>query len=237
MKKFLYGLCTLLIVCLLSSQSFASSLIGFSTEVPQYYTIYPSGTQMQINFGGMRVTNAFHNGSLVSGLSGAEVRMADVFIDLDSKQILGTIGSHDLVYYQLSPHLAITDGFQIVLDGDVLFSGDMLLYDLYLYAQTGSVDSEIQYNVINPTIHASDPELVALFNDFVEGEGGDLNITLEDIHNLDIAQRIAELTSVEGLVGGTFSSMKSFDVPEPISVLLFTLSLIGMLGKRNKQRR
>jgi hypothetical protein len=189
---------------------------------------------MRIDFGNLLVTNAVHNGVAVSGIIGAEVIIADVFIDLATKQVLSSFGGHDLVYYELDPETAILNGFQIVLNNQIILSGDLLLYDIFLFGKTGSIDPDIQINVVTPDTSSVDPEINALFADF--GMGGDLNITIEDIHSDDIAQQIENLNSVEGTVGGTFSSINPPVIPEPATLIFVITSLIGLIN-RYKIRR
>lgn len=225
----LTGLGLFIFMILMSTNSFASSLIGFSTDTPSYYSIDQDNSQMRIDFGDLLVTNAVHNGVAVSSIIGAEVIIADVFIDLATKQVLSSFGGHDLVYYELDPKTAILNGFQVVLNNQIILSGDLLLYDIFLFGKTGSIDPDIQINVVAPDTSSFDPEITALFADFAIG--GDLNITIEDIHSDDIAQQIENLNSIEGTVGGTFSSINTPVIPEPATLILIISSLIGLINR------
>lgn len=228
MKIVLVALCILFTYTIGVSTSFATSL-GFQTSSAHYYSISPDGQTATLDFGKLVVTNAEKNGSSFSPIVGAEVIISDIHIDLSSRQVVGSFGSEDLIYYALMPEFPIISGFKIILNQELIFSGDLLLSDLYFFGKTATLDDTVQLNVLTPTINTIDPVLLAFFTDF--GAGGDLNITMQDVANNDPADQLVQMNDVQGIVGGTFSGFGN-SVPEPLSISLISLALLSILRKR-----
>ncbi|MEW6536165.1 MAG: hypothetical protein AB1454_11175 [Candidatus Auribacterota bacterium] len=211
-----------------TTASFATSL-GFQTSNAQYYSISPSGQTATLSFGKLAVTNAEHNGSSFSSIVGAEVIISDVHLDLNSRNTVGSLAGKDLIHYALVPEFPIMGGFRIILNQELVLSGDLLLNDLYFFGKTGTLDDTVQLNVLSPVIHTVDPVLLAFFTDF--GAGGDLNITMQDVANDDPAEQLLEMNDIQGIVGGTFSGFGKA-IPEPLSITLFSIALLSVLKKR-----
>ncbi|MCB1195273.1 hypothetical protein KDK77_03725 [bacterium] len=222
---------------------FSFSLVGFKTNGTGYFTLgsppqevegdnqLPPGQTAVLDFGSLHVTNAKVNGVVVTQLIGADVLISDITVNLNTRTVLASFGTVDYTRYLTIPQIPILDGFKIKIGNDIVMSADLLLYDVFLFGKTGTLDPVIQLNLLNPQITTSDPILSAFFNGF--SFGADLNITLEDINGGNIDDDIMELNDINGLVGGTFSSLQDeIPIPEPVSGLLLLAGCLSLKLKR-----
>lgn len=228
MKSVVVVLLLLFTTCWLPARAWAE-LIGFQTDAPDHLTISPyDQNTLQISFGEMKITNASYNGSTFNPIVDAKISLADVYVDLSSKQVLGTMGAHNIVYYLLLPGMLIADGFSITINNEIVLTADLVLYDLYLFGKTGVIDAGVQINVDQPMISTNDPILNAYFTEFAGG--GDLNISFQDTQSNNISQKFDELTTINGILSATFSGNPA--IPEPLSGCMMLFVISCMVGKK-----
>ncbi len=236
MKRLYVGLITIALFAITSKPALCDSIIGFRTDSLNNYSISYDGNQTTISFGETIINNASYNGTLAGTLLNANVNIADIIIDLNSKIVIAQFGPYQYAQYDLLPYTPIASGFQITVGDDVVLSADLLLSSARFILKSGSIDPAVALNVSNVTINTSaltDPVAIALLMDFVYG--GDLNIIVEDTSATDIVAEIDNRTLITGIFAGTFSSIRGTIIPEPITLLLTGMAFaVSFLARRKK---
>lgn len=227
---------TCALVAILTPSVFAYSMIGFRTDDVDNYSISYDGSQTTISFGDSIINNARHNTTLAASLLNAHVQIAPVIIDLSSKNVIAQFGPYQYAEYQLLPLDPIVDGFKIVIDQDVVFTGDLLVSSARFLIKSGSIDPAVSINVTNvelDTANLLDPVALALLSDLADG--GDLNITIEDTSANDIVAAIDNHSLITGIFAGTFAAAPdNIPIPEPVTMILLLIGFGVSYLKRRK---
>ena len=235
MKSTVKSLGTFGLLVLLSLPLFGFSIVSFNSQSESQFQITRQGSSTSINFDTATVTDADRDGSTASGIIGAQVFIANMEIDLNSKTIEGIIptagGNIEYASYILSPEAVIPNAFEMRIGNDIILSADLRVYDLFLAATFGSIDPALNLNVLNVTVDTSsilDPVTLALLADL--SEGGDFNVILNSTNTQDIVDSIDNYNDVVGIFSGTFSDVTP--IPEPLTIVLFLAAILRFLLKR-----
>ena len=231
MKNTVKSLGTLILLVLLSFPLFGFSIVSFNSQADNQFLITREMGKTIISFDTATVADADRDGSTASDIIGAEVTIADMEIDLGSKVVNSVVAGMEFATYDLFPDAIMPNAFEMKIGNDIVLSADLRVYDIFLAAAFGSIDSALKLNVLNVSVDTTnilDPVTLALLADL--SEGGDFNIILNSTNTQDIVDSIESYSTVSGIFSGTFSDITP--IPEPLTIVLFMVALFRFLIKR-----